>query len=239
MLLRGDDAFGNLRPLHHLVGVEVAQLHACQEQTAQTGVNLLLADPSVLHGFGQMAIEAAALHVGAGADANGHRLFGCLHHIMIAGQEVVDGTAVAGDEPLETPLLAQYLLLVARLGAAGFTIHTLIGAHHLLDVSFLYQCLEGGHIGLPQVALGQVFHVEGMAVPLWSAMHGEVLGTCQQFAVLGIVGALQATHHGHAHPRRQVGVFAIGLLSAPPPWVTEDVDVGCPEREALILPDAP
>ena len=73
-----------------------------------------------------------------------------------------------------------------------------------------------------------------MAVPLWSAVHGKVLGTCQQLAILAVVWTLQSAHHGKSHLCCQIGVFAIGLLSASPSWITEDIDVGCPEGETLI-----
>ena len=81
-------------------------------------------------------------------------------------------------------------------------------------------------------------------------MHGEVLGTGQQFFIgmrgqgrwigdlLAIVGiALQATYHGQSHLRRKERVLTIGLLTTAPAWVTEDVDVRGPERQTLIATD--
>ena len=65
-------------------------------------------------------------------------------------------------------------------------------------------------------------------------MHGIMLGAGQQLLVGSILGSLQASHHTLAHHSRQVRVFAVGLLSAPPSRVAEDVDVGCPEREVLV-----
>ena len=74
-----------------------------------------------------------------------------------------------------------------------------------------------------------------MAVPLWAAMHGEVLGTGQELLIffpqnLSVIGiALQTSDDGESHLRSEVGVFAVGLLTASPAGVTEDVDVGRPE----------
>ena len=48
---------------------------------------------------------------------------------------------------------------------------------------------------------------------------------------------MQSTDYGQSHARCQVGVFTVGLLSASPAGVTEDVDVGRPEREALVALD--
>ena len=153
-----------------------------------------------------------------------------------AGQEVANGTAIAGDDAVEAPLVAQYLLLISRLGAAGLTVDTLVGAHHLGHLGLLHQCLEGGQIGLPEIALGQILYIKLVAVPLRSAMHGKVLGAGQQLAIL-LVRALQTVNHGHTHARGEVGILAVGLLTTTPTWIAEDVDVRCPERQALIALD--
>ena len=161
---------------------------------------------------------------------------------MPTGQEVANGTTVAGYQALEAPFFAQYLLFVAGLTATWLTVDALIGTHHLGHLALLHQSLEGWQIGLPEVALGQVLHIEGMAVPFWSAMHGKVLGTGQQLLIVAqrltiVAVALQATHHSKTHLRRQEGVFAIGLLSSTPTRVAEDIDIGCPERQTLIAAD--
>ena len=105
---------------------------------------------------------------------------------MPTGQEVADGSAVAGDQSVEAPLVAQYLLLVAALCTAGLSVDTLVGAHHLGHLAFLYQRLEGWQVGLPKVALGQMLDVELVAVPFRTAMHGKVLGAGQQLFILTI-----------------------------------------------------
>ena len=163
---------------------------------------------------------------------------------MPAGQEVADGTAVAGNQSLEAPFVAQYLLFVAGLRTAGLSVDTLVGAHHLGHLAFLHQGFEGGEIGLPEVTLWQVLYIKGMAVPLRAAVYGIVLGAGEEFAVFAhtevfavVAHTLQAAHHGEAHLRGEVGVFAVGLLAASPAGVTEDIDVRCPERQALVALD--
>ena len=105
---------------------------------------------------------------------------------MPAGQEIAYSTTVAGNQSLEPPFIAQYLLLVACLATAWLTVNALVGAHHLSDIALLYQCLEGRQVGLPEVALWQVLNVKSMAVPFRATVYGKVLGTGQQFFVLFI-----------------------------------------------------
>jgi len=73
-----------------------------------------------------------------------------------------------------------------------------------------------------------------VALRLGSAVHREVFGARGGLEITRVV-ALQAPHHGHAQFTSEEGVFAKRLLATPPPRVTEDVDVGRPEGETLIL----
>ena len=133
------------------------------------------------------------------------------------------------------------MLLVAGIAAAGVAVDALVGTHHLGHVTLLHQRLEGRQVGLPQVALRQLLDVEHVAVPLGTAVHGKVLGAGQQLGIfagaqlLSVHGLpLQSVDHGQSHALGQVGVLAIRLLAASPAGVTEDVDVGRPERQPLI-----
>ena len=65
-------------------------------------------------------------------------------------------------------------------------------------------------------------------------MYGEVLGTGRDLQVRR-VAPLQPADHRLAQQTGQEGVFAVGLLAAPPSGITEDVDVRGPEREPLVL----
>ena len=76
------------------------------------------------------------------------------------------------------------MLFVAGITATGVAVDALIGTHHLGHLSVLHQCLEGRQVGFPQVALGQVLDIEGVAVPLRTAMYGKVLGTGQKLLVV-------------------------------------------------------
>ena len=142
--------------------------------------------------------------------------------------EVTDGTAVADNEVLESPFVAEDLLEQTGRAAAGIIVETLVGTHHLTHLGVLHQGLEGGHIGLPEVAGRHIGEVGGVAGVLRTAVYGIVLGTGPEFAVLRILRPLQAAYHLDPHDTRQIGVFAVGFLSTPPTGITEDVHVRRP-----------
>ena len=138
---------------------------------------------------------------------------------------------------MEVPVAAQNLLQQSVVAAAGVALESLVGTHHLLDMGFLYQVLEGRQVGLPQIALRQVFYIKVVAGLLRTAMHGEVFGAGQQLAVFSVVGSLQTAHHTDAHLTVHEGVLAVTLLAAAPARVAEDVDGRCPERQGLVAFD--
>ena len=240
VLLRGNDRRGNLSPLYQFVTVEVTQFEAGRQQASQTGVDLGLRYIAAFDGGRQILVFRTALQVGTAHHGFGRSGQAVLRHIMPTGQKVANGTAVACDESLEAPVVAQYMLLVAGIATAGITVDALVGAHHLCYVALLYQCLEGRQVGFPQVTFRQLLDVERVAVPLRTAMYGKVLGAGQELFILVLTGfagqalSLQSVHHGQSHTFCQVWILAVGLLSASPSWVTEDVDVRRPERQSLI-----
>ena len=134
-------------------------------------------------------------------------------------------------------------MLIAGLGATGLTVDALVGAHDFRHLTFLYQSLECGEIGFPEVSLGQILDIEGMAVPFRTAMNCEMFGAGEEFLVavtqlFTVVGiALQPSNYGESHLRGQVGILAVCLLTASPARVAEDIDIGSPKRQALITLD--
>ena len=241
MLLAGYDALRNLGPCVQLVAVEVAQFKAGYQQAAQTTVQVSLFDVAALNSCRQIFVFRTTLHIGACQNSFGRSLCTVFGHMVPRGQEVANGSAVAGNQSLKSPFVAQDLLLIAALGTTSLSVNTLVGTHHLCHLAFLHQCLEGRQIGLPKVTLGQILDVKGMAVPLRSAVYGKVLGTSQQLTVFAdtqvftiIANTLQSTYYGQSHLRGQIGIFAVGLLSASPARITEDVDVGGPKRQTLV-----
>ena len=229
----------NLRPRHQLRIVHLTQVEATFQEALHVLVHLLFGEESLLHSLGDRAIDVvpSALHVGTGQRAH----TGGVHLVaggLVVLPEVAHGATVAHHKVLEAPFVSQDLLEQAVAAAAGLVLPALVGTHHLSHLSLLHQVFEGGQIGLVQVAQRHIGHVGGVARVFRSAVHGVVLGAGPQFAVFAVFGALQTLHHHLAHHTGQIGVFAVGLLSASPARVAEDVDVGGPHAqrvEFLIL----
>ena len=66
-------------------------------------------------------------------------------------------------------------------------------------------------------------------------MYGVVFGAGPELAVFGVFGSLESLDDLCSHDAGQVWVFAIRLLSSSPAWVAEDIDIGCPDGEAVEL----
>ena len=158
---------------------------------------------------------------------------GGIARTLVTCPEVRNCTAVRNHHILEAPVVTQNLLQEALASAARLVVPTLVSAHHLTYIALLHTRLEGRHIGLPKVAWTHVDDVVGMTRILRSTVDSIMLGTGIEFAIFGVQRSLQALHHLHAHARSEVGILAVGLLSASPTWVTEDVHVRCPHRQAM------
>ena len=148
--------------------------------------------------------------------------------------EVVDSTAVAHHNTLIVPLVAQDLYQQTVASAARIALVTVVGAHHLFYATFGNQVLESREVGLVEVArIGEVGIIH-VTVPFRTRVNSKVLGTSVGLIVLRISWSLQATHYCQTHRTSEVGVFAVGLLTTSPTWITEDVDVWGPECKSLI-----
>ena len=146
--------------------------------------------------------------------------------------EVVDGIAVSQHDGIVAPLVAQDIDEQTVAGATGLALKTLVGTHHLADVGFLDQSLEGRQIGLPQVTVRGLY-VHRVAQGLWSAVYGIVLGTGVGLEILGVV-ALHAQDSLDTEDGIQIGVLATRLLTASPTWITEDIDIRTPKGQFWI-----
>ena len=149
--------------------------------------------------------------------------------------EIAHGTTVADDEVLEAPLVAQNLLQQTGGSAAGIIVETLVGTHHLTYFCVLHQGLEGRHVGFPEVTYGNIGEIGGVTGVLRTAVYGIVLRTGPKLAVLCILRTLQTLDHLDTHHTGEIGILSVGLLTASPTGVTEDVHVRCPYRETAHL----
>ena len=104
------------------------------------------------------------------------------------GIEVANGTTVANHQVFKAPLIAQNLLQQTVRATAGVVIQSLIGTHHLTDITLRDKIFKGRHIGLPEVTYRHIGQVRRVARILRTAMYGIVLGTGPQLTVLVLTG---------------------------------------------------
>ena len=104
-------------------------------------------------------------------------------------EEVVDGSAVAGDEAFEGPVGAEDLFEKKVAGAGGLAVDGVVGAHDGVGFGFDDGFAEGGEVGVPEIVGGGV-DVGAVAGGLGAGVDGEVLGGSDD-AEVGGVGALE------------------------------------------------
>ncbi len=78
-----------------------------------------------------------------------------------------------------------------------------------------------------------------MASLLRTAVYSEMLCAGKQLDILTGCVALQGLHYACTHTPVHIRVFAIALLAAAPPGVTEDIHCRCPEAQTLVLAHLP
>ena len=152
-----------------------------------------LLDESLLQSFRKHHKDLTTFQVGTvenSVDRGRQRVFVRLVLALII--EVVDGIAVGEHDGVVVPLATEDVDQQAVAGATGHTLVTVVGTHHLADITFLNQGLEGWQIGLPQVA-HRHRGVIGVAQRLWTTVYGIVFGTGVGLEIL-IVVALHAEH---------------------------------------------
>ena len=196
-------------------------------------VKVALLDEAFLQSLNQAHEYLSTLQVGTVQ----HSINRCRKSVLMclvlsAIKKVVDSVAVGEHDAIIAPLVAQDINQQTVAGAAGLTLETLVGAHHLAHVTFLYQSLKGGQVGFPQVAIGRLY-VHRVAQGLWSAVYGIVLGAGMGLEVL-IVVALHTQHGLYTQYGIQIGVLATGFLSTTPTWVAEDIYIRAPERKLRV-----
>ena len=72
-----------------------------------------------------------------------------------------------------------------------------------------------------------------MAQTLRTTVHRKMLGTSRGFQVSGIF-SLKSFHKGYPQSGSQKWIFTVSFLAAPPPGVTENIDVRCPKGESIV-----
>ncbi len=157
MFLRIHRSVGDFRPFYERGVVHLTQVEATFQQADDMLVNLGLRNQTTLNSLWQtlVSIVEATLYVSTGEDSLGGAVNG-IRGTLVVHVEVGDSTAVADDEILEAPFVAQNLLEQSRTAAAWIIIEALVGTHHLTYLCILHQCLKGRHVGLPEITCRNV-----------------------------------------------------------------------------------
>ena len=66
-------------------------------------------------------------------------------------------------------------------------------------------------------------------------MNGIMLGRGYHFEIFRVV-TLQTADELNAHLPGQIRVFAVGLMAPAPAWITKNIDIRRPERQAFVPP---
>ena len=127
---------------------------------------------------------------------------------------------------------APFFQLIHKITACTgrLSVDSVVCAHDSFDLCLFHKALKRRKISFVQILFADAC-VEAVACLLGSAVRSKMLcaGGCQQ----SIFFALYTVDVLYAKLCRKIRVFAVGLLSPSPAWVTEDVDVGRPDGDAL------
>ena len=180
-------------------------------------------------------VEVAALQIGAGQHGIAHRHLAAFVGLVETG-EIGHRPAVGRHITVETPLAAQNVDKQGVVAATGLPVEAVVGTHHAMHLGLGHQFAESGQISVPKV-VGRRPGIKFMTFGLRPAVHGKMLGTGHGLEIMRVV-ALQSADNGRPHLSRQIGVLAIGFLPPAPSRVAEDVDIGRPVSQPVILRNA-
>ena len=224
-----NDAVGNF------IEVGVLALHNAQqipggEQPDGGLADVFLRHQPLVQSGDQAAIGTAAVQVTAGFQRHGGGLSRGIGY-MVVFVEVPDCPAVGHHMALEPPLLPKNILQQLGASIAGSAVDGVVGTHDGLHVRFLNRRFKGRQVGVLHIPPGNI-HIEAVAQRLGAGMNRKMLGAGGGFQILPL--ALQTTDVRLAQNRSQVGVFAVGLVAPAPAGVTENIDIGAPEGQAVV-----
>ena len=190
------------------------------EQTDSAAGNVLFGDHAQCVRVHNMLISAAAVQVTAGFQRHGDRLLRRSRHLVVL-VEVPDRPAVRNKMSLKAPFAAEFFHQ-HTICTAGLSVHAVVSSHHRFDAGILHQRLKSREIGLFHVP-GCDNRVKAVAYRFRPAVCGKMLSTGG--SLQGFAFPLQTAHKGAAQRCSQAGVFTVGLVSAAPAGIPENVDI--------------
>jgi len=226
-------ARSNLRISIRSRRIKQSKLEASRKQPRHRLVDRRFIDQPLMYGIYQCGIFVAAAKIIARFHRNGGRMRRIGRKVVaVLAVEIVDRPAVGNDITIEFPGLPQRLVQQIVVRASRRSIHAVVRAHNGVGL-----CIHHRHTKRRQV---RVFHIVRRRIDVRSmprrfrpAVYGIVFrrGNClKDFRIV----ALQPLDESNAHLPRQVGIFAIRLLSASPAWIAKDIDVRRPEVQSTI-----
>ena len=208
---------------------EAQEIPGC-EKTFTGCRDLFFRHQSLFQSLEHMEIGVAAVQVAAVFQGQGGAFFGRVGHFMIL-MEIADGPAVADHMTAEPPLFAQGFLQQRFASAGGLAVDAVVGTHDGLHFRFLYCFFKGGEVGFSHVFW--ICHgVELMSQGLGSAVDGKMLAAGGDLQVFSV--SLEAFDEADAQTGGQIGILAVGFVTAAPPRIAENVDIRAPNRQPLI-----
>jgi hypothetical protein len=134
--------------------------------------------------------------------------------------------------PVKAPFVPQDIEQKRFTAAARFSVGAVVGSHNDLHAALRNARFELRQICIPKiVSVGN--GVELVSQTLGTAVYGIVLGAGGGFERFA-VGSLKPFNESHAHPRCEIRVFAVCLMSASPARITENIYVGRPECKPFV-----
>ena len=199
-------------------------------------VYIRLGDQAPLQRFRQVHIDEPQIHVAAVFEGEGRGFRRVLCYLM-PRVKILQRREIRDDHTLKIPVFPQHFLQQQFRSTAGFSQRAVICAHDLRHARFLYRRFKSRQVSLVQVLLTD-FRIELMADGFRAGMNGIVLRAGGGEQIIRII-SLQSRNIAHAHAAGEPGVFPIGLLTAAPSRVPENVDIGAVKAESFEqVPDA-
>ncbi|OPZ12373.1 MAG: hypothetical protein BWZ06_01534 [Bacteroidetes bacterium ADurb.BinA261] len=179
-----------------------------------------------------MFVSVATIQIRTGFHGHCGSFFRSVHNMMLVWLvKIADRTTIRHNVSLQSPFVAQNVLHILA-AAARFTVQTLIGTHHRVNVGFFDRSFEMRQIGFGHIVFVGI-HIKRMTNSFWSTVYHKMFRRSHQLQVFRIV-ALQTFDEWNSHFGSQEGIFAIRFHASSPTRIAKNVDVGCPERQPLI-----
>ncbi len=175
--------------------------------------------------------KIAAVQVAAVSDRKRHRLFRTRRNAM-SFMKIANRPTIGNYMSLKAPFFPQNILQQCFASAARFSVRTVIRSHDRFHFRFLHTGFKCRKVCLIHILLARL-GIELMAQVFRTAMYRKMFraGRCLHIV---LIMSLYSFHEPHAESGCQVRVFPECLMASAPSRVSENIDVGRPERQPFV-----